>query len=199
MPRITKGPEERREEIITIAKKLFEEKGYENTMMSDVAQAIGISQGLPYRYFKSKLELLNAVAIKYGQEYIQMLQTITFEPGTNAKEKLDIYFKHIVKYVMASKMLYVLHEKDNEELHRRIAEKCIQSLVPLFRDLIIQGNQEGCFYCPYPDQCAIFLLNGVNGIQTATPINYEEGKEKMYDGMKNVLVMFYRVLGVKHE
>ncbi len=199
MPRITKEPEERREEIIIAAKKLFDEKGYENTMMSDVAQAIGISQGLPYRYFKSKLELLNAVAENYGQEYAQMLKSITFEPGTSARDKLDIYFRHIVEYAMNSKLVYVLHQKGNEELHRRIAEKSMQSVVPLLRDLIVEGNQQGCFDCLFPNECAIFLMNGVSGVQETTPISYMEGQEKMYEGMKYILMMFYRVLGVKEE
>lgn len=199
MPRITKEPEERREEIIAAAKKLFDEKGYENTMMSDVAQAVGISQGLPYRYFKSKLELLNAVAENYGQEYAQMLKSITFEPGTSAKDKLDIYFEHIVDYATNSKLVSVLHQEDNEELHRRIAEKSMQSIVPLLQDLIAEGNQEGCFDCLFPDECAIFLMNGVTGVQGATPISYAEGQKKMNEGMNYILMLFYRVLGVKEE
>lgn len=199
MPRISKDPEERREEIIVAAQKLFEEKGYENTMMSDVAQALGISQGLPYRYFKSKLELLDAIATKYGHEYVQMLQGITFEVDLNAKQKLDIYFKYIVEYGMSLKLVPLLHEKSNEEMHRRVAEKSIQSMIPLLRDLIIEGNQQGCFSCPYPEESAIFLLNGMNGVQGATPVNYMEGKEKMHEGMNVILKIFYRFLGVREE
>ncbi|MEG6613330.1 TetR/AcrR family transcriptional regulator [Pseudoclostridium thermosuccinogenes] len=199
MTRITKEPEERREEIISAAEKLFHEKGFENTMMSDIAQALGISQGLPYRYFKSKVEILDAIADKYSHEFLQMIQGITFGPDLNAKDKLDIYFKHIVECVMGLKLIPLLHEKSNEELHHRVTEKSIQSMFPLLRDLIIEGNRQGCFSCPKPEESAWFLLNGLNGVQGSAPINYMEGNEKMYEGMKHILMMFYRVLGVKEE
>jgi|LFRM01.1.fsa_nt_gb AcrR family transcriptional regulator len=199
MARISKEPEERREEIISAAEKLFHEKGFDNTMMSDIAQAIGISQGLPYRYFKSKAEIFDAIAEKYGLEFVRMIKGITFEPGVNAKEKLDIYFKHIAEYGISYKLIPLLHEKSNEELHRRVTEKSLKCIFPLFRDLIIEGNKQGCFSCPKPDESAWFILNGINGIQGESPVNYNEGKEKMYEDIKYILTLIYRVLGVKEQ
>ena len=52
--RIVKGPEERRQEIVDGAIRVFARKGYEKTAISDIAGEIGISQGLCYRYFPSK-------------------------------------------------------------------------------------------------------------------------------------------------
>ena len=40
MPRITKDPTERRQEILDTALKLFWEKGYEKTSMTEIAQAM---------------------------------------------------------------------------------------------------------------------------------------------------------------
>lgn len=197
--RISKEPDERREEIIAAAQKLFEEKGYENTMMSDIARALGISQGLSYRYFKSKQKVLDAVAEKYGQEYLKTLKEITFKPEASAKEKLDIYFSRIADLAVTLKLLPLLHEKDNEDLHRRIAEKGVLSTIPLLQDLIIEGNRQGCFDCPYPEKCAIFLLSGVIGMHGATRVNQTEGENKADQDMEYVLAMFYRVLGVKQE
>ena len=50
MPRITKDPTERRQEILDTALKLFWEKGYEKTSMTEIAQAMQVAQGLCYRY-----------------------------------------------------------------------------------------------------------------------------------------------------
>lgn len=44
--RITKDPEERRQEIIETAMHLFYEKGYDQTSIGDIAKAIGVAQGL---------------------------------------------------------------------------------------------------------------------------------------------------------
>ena len=51
MGRTVKQPEVRRQEILEAALDLFCEKGYEGASMADLAQRLGISQGLCYRYF----------------------------------------------------------------------------------------------------------------------------------------------------
>lgn len=55
------APEDRRTEIIGAALRLFVERGYAATKLDDVARAVGVSKGLPYRYFSSKEELFKAV------------------------------------------------------------------------------------------------------------------------------------------
>ena len=63
--RITKEPEERRKEILNAAIKVFSEKGYEKTSITDIAKSIDIAQGLGYRYFSSKEELFDAALEEY--------------------------------------------------------------------------------------------------------------------------------------
>ena len=43
--RITKEPEERKQEIFDAALRLFGEKGYEKTTITDIAKEIGVAQG----------------------------------------------------------------------------------------------------------------------------------------------------------
>ena len=64
--RITKEPEERKQEIFDIALKLFGEKGYEKTTIADIAKAIGVAQGLCYRYFPSKEVLFDSAIDQYA-------------------------------------------------------------------------------------------------------------------------------------
>ena len=52
--RISKEPEERKQEILETAMKLFAQNGFEKTSISDIAREIGVAQGLCYRYFPSK-------------------------------------------------------------------------------------------------------------------------------------------------
>ena len=64
--RITKEPEERRQEIFDAALKLFGEKGYEKITITDIAKSIGVSQGLCYRYFPSKEVLFDSAIEQYA-------------------------------------------------------------------------------------------------------------------------------------
>lgn len=191
--RIAKEPEERKAEIIDAAQKLFEEKGYENTMMSDVAQSVGISQGLPYRYFKSKLELLDAVAVKLGEEFLKKVVGFKFKPGMNAKDKLDVYFDMFVE-VGSSKLVSLLHKKNNSQIHKRMSENIFKSLIPELQKLIDEGNDEKCFDCPDPDESAQFLIYGAMSVHDMI----SEAND-LTEKMQIIKTLFYRVLSVKRN
>ncbi len=47
--------------IMNTALRLFAEKGFHATSMSQVAEKAGISKGLAYNYFKSKQEILDSI------------------------------------------------------------------------------------------------------------------------------------------
>jgi AcrR family transcriptional regulator len=50
--------EERRQQIVQAAIKLFSEQGYYNTTIQSIARAAGISVGLIYQYFRDKDDVL---------------------------------------------------------------------------------------------------------------------------------------------
>ena len=50
-----------RQAIMDSALELFAEKGFRGTSISMIAQKAGISKGLMYNYFESKIELLDAI------------------------------------------------------------------------------------------------------------------------------------------
>ena len=55
--RITKNPDERRKELITIASKLFEKYGYEKVSVRDILAEVNGAPGMFYYYFKSKEDI----------------------------------------------------------------------------------------------------------------------------------------------
>lgn len=62
MPRIAaEKMEARRESIVLAARSVFMAKGYVAATVTDIAQAAGVSDGLLYRYFGGKRELLMEV------------------------------------------------------------------------------------------------------------------------------------------
>ena len=63
--RITKKPDERRQELIDIAEQLFIKKGYEQTAVSDIVKKAKVAQGTFYYYFKTKEEILDSIIGRY--------------------------------------------------------------------------------------------------------------------------------------
>ncbi|MET0419467.1 MAG: TetR/AcrR family transcriptional regulator [Actinoplanes sp.] len=63
MPRVSEEHlTARREQILTAARACFLRKGLHNTSMQDLIQEAGLSVGAVYRYFKSKNEIISAIA-----------------------------------------------------------------------------------------------------------------------------------------
>lgn len=60
--RISKPREERRQEIVETARELFITQGIDNTPVSQIVKTVGVAQGLFYYYFKSKDDIIAAVA-----------------------------------------------------------------------------------------------------------------------------------------
>ncbi|MFC2136676.1 TetR/AcrR family transcriptional regulator [Bacteroidota bacterium] len=56
--------QQRREDIVDAAEKIFFEKGIENATMDDVANEAELSKGTLYLYFKSKAELHFAICVR---------------------------------------------------------------------------------------------------------------------------------------
>ncbi|PXX60318.1 TetR family transcriptional regulator [Nocardia tenerifensis] len=63
MPRVSEEHlERRRQQIIDAARRCFARKGFHETSMQDVFAESGLSAGAVYRYFKSKDEIIAALA-----------------------------------------------------------------------------------------------------------------------------------------
>jgi AcrR family transcriptional regulator len=56
--KLTPRGQERREQLISCAARLFAERGYHPTSVADIVAALGVGKGVFYWYFASKDELL---------------------------------------------------------------------------------------------------------------------------------------------
>ncbi len=65
MARTPKISEDRREQIIEAALRVFAQKGFDRATNKDIADKAGITPGLIYHYFKSKEDLLRAAIADY--------------------------------------------------------------------------------------------------------------------------------------
>ena len=62
LARTRKQPEERKSELIETARRVFREKGYAATSVTDIVKEAGVSQGTFYFYFEDKEAVFDAVA-----------------------------------------------------------------------------------------------------------------------------------------
>lgn len=89
--------QERTEAIVDSAKRLFDEHGYDKVTMRDIAEAVGISPGLIYRYKSSKSEILEDIILQYIQEQAVHLAAIEPPAGT-AQDRLMYYLREMFAF-----------------------------------------------------------------------------------------------------
>jgi TetR/AcrR family transcriptional regulator, fatty acid metabolism regulator protein len=78
---------EKRGLIVDAAIKVFAEKGYHGTRISDIAQEAEIAYGLVYHYFKNKEEILNTLFLERWGEFISAVRAIAVD-GRTVEDKL---------------------------------------------------------------------------------------------------------------
>jgi AcrR family transcriptional regulator len=71
--------QDRYDAILEAAKSAFSEKGYEPTSIADIARIAQISDGLLYRYFRNKRELLYEVLKNFYERILLDLETEVFK------------------------------------------------------------------------------------------------------------------------
>ena len=61
----------RKEQITSVASKLFKDKGYEATSMRDIANELGIEAASLYHHIKSKEEILTGICLEMADKFIR--------------------------------------------------------------------------------------------------------------------------------
>jgi len=116
MPRTPKVVEDRREQIIDAAMRVFAQKGFMKATNKDVAREAGITPGLIYYYFQSKEALLKAVLEERSP--IQVVSTITPEMLEQPPEVfLPMLIKRVLDVVESEQFLGILRVMLPEILH----------------------------------------------------------------------------------
>ena len=157
--RVSKKPEERKNEILDNAEKLFGTKGYSKTTINDILLAVGIAKGTFYYYFKSKEEVMDAIVMRFIDNGIENIEAIAQNKNLNAKEKLFqiIMFKS-PDIPQKEPILEQFHQASNAEMHQKSLVQSILRLTPILTDVVEQGIEEGNFNTPYPKEVVEFLL-----------------------------------------
>ncbi|HBE9527544.1 TPA: TetR/AcrR family transcriptional regulator [Clostridioides difficile] len=157
--RISKQPEERRQEIIETALELFSEKGYENTTIQDISDRMNVSPGLCYRYFKSKTEIFAATSEYYAMKAVEQIN-VPVAKDTPALEKLSLFIHQIFEYVMKHKEFEANYHEETEIRASRldhVANEMVITMIPI----VEQGISENVFHCKDVQRTTKFLVYGL--------------------------------------
>jgi AcrR family transcriptional regulator len=161
MARTVKDPEERRNEFLGAAQRLFIERGYFTTSIDDICKEMGVAKGLFYYYFKSKEDLVEAIVDELWDGAVEDYHRIRDMEGMNSLEKLML-FSHVRGEVkLQQTYLAELYVRDpNSLLVQKLRERGTEILAPILAEIVTQGVEEGFFDTEWPLEAARFLIRG---------------------------------------
>jgi TetR/AcrR family transcriptional repressor of nem operon len=209
-----KYPEQTFERILDISTKLFIEKGYEQTSIQDILDALNLSKGGLYHHFKSKEEILEAVMQKRAQYVTDMLHDIIQSTkAKNAKEKLKKILYHLGTDLETHSLDMVLTSQINNPYFVVSGlQTCVKQDAPIISRLIEEGIKDGSLKTTQPAFCAevfLLLLNywanpalfGRNDLETMERLHYLQsvmsllGLDIIDDNLINAILSGYEKMG----
>lgn len=146
MTRARLRPDERIAELVTAARALLAEVGYERFLPAEVARRCGVSEATVYRYFPTRRELLVRVAEDWFDEVL-----VALEPGVSHQasthERLRYVVRHAVEVVRREPTLtrYILNELRPDPAFRgtsihRLNRRFTGIVTGVLRDGVARGD-----------------------------------------------------------
>ncbi|NTV63484.1 MAG: TetR/AcrR family transcriptional regulator [Oscillochloris sp.] len=155
---------DRREEIIDAAVQLFQQKGYANTSMQDIAGAVGLLKGSLYYYLSSKEDLLYEIHERFMQVLSAKAAAREQTPNLSARQRLAGVITDLLEMIRDYRPYVVVffHEHASvtgprwSDIHAR--RKGYEQLV---REIVQQGQREGVFRRDLDERIVTFGLFGM--------------------------------------
>lgn len=135
----------RRKELIDVAAKIFQDKGYEAASIQDVADALGILKGSVYYYIDSKEDLLFAVIREVHESALanmERIRELDADPLTMIRLFVESHVKHVSdNLVKATVFFHDFRSLDPKRREYIVKER--DSYDSFLRELIARGQAEG--------------------------------------------------------
>ena len=176
----------RREQIKNTAAALFDQYGFENVSVEEIARAAGCSVGNIYHYFKSKDELQIHVTDHVDEIYTRMAEEYAADRERSAMEKLlDFAGKSLVisfrEEVLYKSFVHAISFPEKGMLRLKPERAWFRVLTAFIR----RCKDEGSIPAGYPEEQ---ILNSLIAIHRGMLIQYriEEGAFPLEEWGRNM-------------
>ncbi|TAE80714.1 MAG: TetR/AcrR family transcriptional regulator [Bacteroidetes bacterium] len=156
----------RKEQLIEVAAKLFQQNGYAASSMRDIAAAMGIEAASIYHHVKSKEEILETICFDIADKLITAIAEVN-DIYFNAEQKLQLAIKnHVIILTLNPNQSEVfLHEWRNLSEPKLAEFKAMRDKYEQeLRVILSEGINEDIFDAVDTKFAALTILSTVNWI-----------------------------------
>ena len=173
----------RREAMLAEGFRLFSERGIETVAMSEVAKACGLGIATLYRYYKTKLQLVLAIAVRQWTDYEAYIRALRVEKRVSemtAAQELDFYLDFYIDLYQSHKDMlrfnqdfnnFVRHDGATPEQLAPYVD-AINILGRMFGELYEKGRRDGTIRTELPEAR---MFAATSHIMLAVVVRYAQG------------------------
>lgn len=137
-----------REELLTKAAEVFEQRGFAQTRIQDIAEALALSRSALYHYFQSKEDILAALVEDHATGRVEVLRKLAEDQSRPAPDRLrDALRATIASRLSGGARLRVLDQVAAEmpaEL-RKSFDRGRRRILDLYTKIMADGATSGEF------------------------------------------------------
>jgi AcrR family transcriptional regulator len=159
----TKPPEERRDELMNAAKRLFLKQGVASTTIEQITFGADVAKGTFYLYFSSKDDVLAALGERFGQEHLARIKTaVAAKPEADWRAKLTTWAKACATSYLDSIRLHdiVFYGPRLRRREGLVDNIVIDDLCEMLRS----GDEAGAWTVDDARFTAVFLFSGLHAV-----------------------------------
>jgi len=174
MPRKLLAPQ-RREQIIEALFDCLADKGHESITVKDIASRANLHYGVIHYYFKSKEDIVSAMADSIIAKYEQLLVD-RIQPIPSASEKLRVAIDFLVEeFIFNRRLNRVFYNLVQMAYERKAIRAALQKQLRAYRghisEVISEGIEDGEFVRRDTAQTASLMVALVEGMALQWVIN----------------------------
>lgn len=134
----------RREAILSAARKVFAQKGFEGTTIADVAREAGVASGTVYLYFPSKLDIFAALNARLFEVIMEAMNQVGAPPtvrgGTHTR--IHAIFESCSEHRDLLRLVFLNPDPRTEVARRmrRADEERLEPLAQIFQQGMAAGT-----------------------------------------------------------
>lgn len=178
--------EQRREEFINAAEKLFKENGVVETTVNAIVKELDVAKGLFYYYFKSKDDVIEAISKKYNDSFKKNINTFT--TTDNYDDELNECIENIITSfkTMWSNLHGETSNIDLSILTARTIEEAKQSASEVLKKLFDEGIEKDVLNIKNSEYYANTLVSGIADLIHESNNNIQDIKNFVLDFINQV-------------
>ncbi len=158
--------EKRRQEILNAGLDLFIRKGYSATRTAEIADAVGMSEGLLFHYFETKEKLYLALLQIAAEGKDKIFELKNEAPLNFFEQTAKTILNYITKEPFAAKLFVLMNRAQYDEALSEQTRKYFmrQTDIEYSVKAIKQGQKAGCIRPGNPLALATAFFMAIQGI-----------------------------------